>query len=983
MKIDLTCPVELWQYAIPTEDDAECTFVMNNLSDKVVVSVQVTLACFDQEDNLLFKQTERIQGLKAGVGERFSIVLLPTQWREVEGVDLSVEKVWFDDATIWRKGNAPLTLYTTNAMPAGRQLDELRFVAGKDAVGYPEMQLQAWLCVCGRANALDSDRCCRCERRRDSVFASFTRDNVSHVIAAHEQKLAQTARKAREENNAVQEKMEKQRIARRRRRKQAVRLSTTLACVATLAAVAIFWGIPTLRYNMALGLLSEGRYADARAAFGEMGGYRDAQTQMKACDYQAALTALHAGDEAGLSSAQAGFAELGDYLDSADLRQQAAYALGELYLRESRYEAAADAFQLLGSYQDSAEKRSEAVYRQALALIDAGNYTSARVLLNGIASYAETPAQLVRCDYLEGKEYFDAGEWAAAVEKLSPLGDYEDAARLAQQANYAQAEERMAAGEFEEAGSLYLLAGDYGDARAKANDCLYQLAQELKTAGEYERASVIFLRISDYLDSEGQAQSCIYAQAEALMQAQDYAGAAALLNTITTYSQTANALYECNYRLAMDAIEAGDMARAETLLEDAGGYGDGDRQLRIVRYQLAEEAYAAGNYEDARIRYNALGSYRDSVTMLRRCNYAIATAALEAGDYAAAISGFEALGNYQESRTLLEEARYQQAMALQTGGNTQAAVEALTAMGDSDIAQSALANIAMTQGAELEAAGDYEGAAAMYETIDTNEARARANACRYILAGQLAEAGDLPGAGAAFNALGNYEDAAERSAGLYAQYYGSVVETARDAMAVEDYPAVIVALEGFSMTDLPQGYQDLPDIYNEACYQYAEQLYRDGKPYEAMPYYQRVGDYRDTAASKLERRAYLVLGEWVSGTGRTVVFNADGTCDLMGEALHFRVSNFSLYTGADENSMTITHKLSAIDKTSMSLRDIRDGQDVVYKFERVGEWALPEPAPAPATTALTEPVSTPAPQPTPADDFSDMLVTEDGDEGDG
>ena len=130
MKIDLTCPVELWQYAMPTEDDAECTFVMNNLSDKVVVSVQVTLACFDKEDQLLFRQTERIQGLKAGVGERFSIMLLPSQWRDVEGVDVVIEKVWFDDASVWRKGNAPLAFYTPNVLPAGRGLDELRFNLG-------------------------------------------------------------------------------------------------------------------------------------------------------------------------------------------------------------------------------------------------------------------------------------------------------------------------------------------------------------------------------------------------------------------------------------------------------------------------------------------------------------------------------------------------------------------------------------------------------------------------------------------------------------------------------------------------------------------------------------------------------------------------------------------------------------------------------------------------------------------------------------
>lgn len=84
----------------------------------------------------------------------------------------------------------------------------------------------------------------------------------------------------------------------------------------------------------------------------------------------------------------------------------------------------------------------------------------------------------------------------------------------------------------------------------------------------------------------------------------------------------------------------------------------------------------------------------------------------------------------------------------------------------------------------------------------------------------------------------------------------------------------------------------------------------------------------------------------------------------MGETLHFYVSNFSLYTGATEEDMTITHKLSSIDKTSMSLRDIRDGQDVVYKFSRVGEWTLPEVTAAPEPTPVEESAAeaTPAPE---------------------
>ena len=315
---------------------------------------------------------------------------------------------------------------------------------------------------------------------------------------------------------------------------------------------------------------------------------------------------------------------------------------------------------------------------------------------------------------------------------------------------------------------------------------------------------------------------------------------------------------------------------------------------------------------------------------------------------------------------MFEEAAYQQALALKTAGDTQGAMEVLAELTDSDRAQAELIAIQLEQGAELEAAGDYAGAAEVYAAIeDSEEAQERYNACMYNQAEQLRDAGDLTAAGAAFEALGDYRDAADQSEACYQTYFGNVAQTARDAMEDQDYPAVIAALEGFAMDDLAGSYADLPEIYNEACYQYAERLYQESKPYEALPYYQRVGDYRDTPESKLERRAYLILGEWTSTTGKTAVFRADGTCDLMGETLHFYVSNFSLYTGVTEDDMTITHKLSSIDKTSMSLRDIRDGQDVVYKFSRVGEWTLPEvtveTTSAPEEESVVE--TTPAPEP--------------------
>ena len=64
------------------------------------------------------------------------------------------------------------------------------------------------------------------------------------------------------------------------------------------------------------------------------------------------------------------------------------------------------------------------------------------------------------------------------------------------------------------------------------------------------------------------------------------------------------------------------------------------------------------------------------------------------------------------------------------------------------------------------------------------------------------------------------------------------------------------------------------------------------------------------------------------------------------------------------------------------LRDIRDGQDVVYKFSRVGEWTLPEETAAPETTpappAEAGAEGTPAPE---DEDGSETASVPEGESG--
>ena len=51
MKINLSCPVELWHFKLPTRDYPVVRLNLFNLSDKAVTSIQAALLSFDEEGN--------------------------------------------------------------------------------------------------------------------------------------------------------------------------------------------------------------------------------------------------------------------------------------------------------------------------------------------------------------------------------------------------------------------------------------------------------------------------------------------------------------------------------------------------------------------------------------------------------------------------------------------------------------------------------------------------------------------------------------------------------------------------------------------------------------------------------------------------------------------------------------------------------------------------------------------------------------------
>ena len=936
MKIDLNCPVELWQYDKPNDKKEYCHFVLGNIGDKTVVSVQVTLACYTQNDMFLFKQTERVRGLRAKKNEPFSIAITPNFPMDSEvylQLELTIEKVWFEDGIVWRKGTEPLTTYTSNAMNKSRELDQLRFIAGNTAMGYPKLQENVWVCVCGRANRYEETRCQRCKRNKDTVFALYNQEVIKQAIQQYEKRLQLETKRALENNSVISKEKEEYAEQKRKRRTLQVKLGLSAFCAVAVILVFLLWGLPTINYNNALSMLKNNRYNEARVAFDAMGDYRDSKTQLLHCDYIEATCALNEGTQTSLQKSITLFGALNQFSDSANMLKEARYSLGMLYLQKSQYELAAEQFQLLGDYQDAETQIKEATYRQAVALIE-GNPTLALVLFQGLNDYRDSPMQAQECIVIHAKALKESGEYLQAFEEFGRALSVAGAELLQQESAYAYATQQYEANDLAVAGQYYKLAGDYGDAVAKGNECIYQVAMIAKENQDYAKATELFLQVYDYLDSNAQFEECLIAQADMLKKENKIHEAIALLESIPDNEKANKALKNLQYQEAEKFYQAEDYSQAEILFSALGTYQNSVSRLRLARYALAEADFSAGEYEKALERYEKLGDYKDCKKKVQQCQYQLAENALNENDYTSAITYFEKLGTYKDSKEQYEVAVYNQAEMLHSQGKEEEAIALLATISNNETAKSRREEIILAQAEQLFLAKSYEQAAQKYVLLKQVPEAVEGYKKSCYLQGQILEKeGKWLEAANFYVPITGYEDATNRALQCYDQLFGDDISlNAYTAMEEKNYQTVVELLKDFPTENIPADYKGLPELYQEACYQWAEALYEADKPYEALPLYLLIPEYKTVTSVKLNRKCYQILGEWESETGLIAKFYADGTCDISGKKSAYRVKNTNIYIEG-----VLTYSISALTDTGLTFEDLLAEHTTVYKCTRTSE----------------------------------------------
>ena len=107
------------------------------------------------------------------------------------------------------------------------------------------------------------------------------------------------------------------------------------------------------------------------------------------------------------------------------------YSKAEKLLASGDYDGAIAAFEALGDYKDSADLRNESVYEKATALLASGDYDGAIAAFEALGDYKDSSAMLVGSanakEYAQAEKLLAQGQTAEAAVAFAKIAEYEDA----------------------------------------------------------------------------------------------------------------------------------------------------------------------------------------------------------------------------------------------------------------------------------------------------------------------------------------------------------------------------------------------------------------------------------------------------------------------------------------------------------------------------------------------------------------------------
>ncbi len=611
MQIDLTCPVEIFRTAVPTAGTQALGLTMFNLSDRVIVSAEVTARLLSASGLEKEKMVFRGRALNGRPHSTF-VMNVPMGFSAgAHNADVTIEKIWFADNDTWQRKDGTLKEYTPNALPPSPALTRLKYVAGEFAAGYPEQEDGLWVCVCGRPNPDRETVCARCRQDKETVFARFSREAVEKQVFLREKQLDLSSRSAREDTARLQRIREEEYNLDRARRGRRIRLGCYLALFLVLTAGLVRGAIPALRVSEAAREMELGNYTSALETLRQEAAFPGAEEKIAECEWQLAAADAETSEEIGeLAAAARLLRENAEREGSAALADKADLKRANLlYARGDRAGALAAAEAVDPANPERISLERDCLFDTANEQMEAGEYEKARESFLALGDYPGAAELATECIYRPAAALLEDGGYADAIRELSRIPDYKDSRQLTLKAHYQIAADMEAVGDLAGAATEFLLAGDYKDAPDKNREMVYLQAEDALKKGKLEEAQALYASIPGYEDADDKSHACLYTLANIAMADMEYTLAYRLLAQVPEGYLDADSLRpRAAYEAGKNARDNGDLEAARELLEAAGKYKNAQRILNQVNAEIQKAEDAARAAEAAEAAAQAEGA---------------------------------------------------------------------------------------------------------------------------------------------------------------------------------------------------------------------------------------------------------------------------------------------------------------------------------------------------------------------------------------
>ncbi len=400
-----------------------------NIGQKTPISVTVKITEMDRHKNPLGTQTEfTYTNLSVSRDEEFGTQTpIFVGNSDTRAFDVSIQKVVFADASVFSAEDRFLTESLPAPVPLRSWLkdyeaiDEYCTRFGESACHKPEQYHDIWRCTCGSINAAREERChsCRCAWKEisDVDLDTLKKDNVyrrASVLACTDSisdlsiaiNLFSSIKEWKDSENRIaecQRRLERRTAYLAKQSKMKKRGAMITAIAVFVVAFVILLNtviIPNGKYNDAMALMNDGKYAEAIDAFTALDGYKDSETKILDCQYGEAETLMNAEK---YEEAITAFTALDGYKDSKAKIQDCQYGRAEMLMDAGKYEEAITAFTALNGYKDSAKKiqtAKRALYADAVSLYNQGNQEAAKKKFEMLGKYKDSEIYLASAKFI-------------------------------------------------------------------------------------------------------------------------------------------------------------------------------------------------------------------------------------------------------------------------------------------------------------------------------------------------------------------------------------------------------------------------------------------------------------------------------------------------------------------------------------------------------------------------------------------------------